>query len=245
MADDREILRELWDGRIPTSFSLASNEVETLSAPDPYYLMLPRQTYLPIATEKVRKHFSKHVKVEHQENPMWFEFDGTPLQWHRPLGVLYDLAVMNSDGEARPPWSLVVHFDNYPHQEILRLDSPQAVEMNFMSSIKEADFIKHAGKIISTMQKKDHLQLWQGLQNDKFDQFWAVNRRLMERMSGEEGFKAIPVRIYRGDQMILQKLYKTIGPERKKRTLQDLLDEAFPDEDNSDARKLDEKTLEV
>lgn len=43
----------------------------------------------------------------------------------------------------------------------------QTVEMNFMSSIKEADFIKHGGKIISTMQKKDHLQLWQGLQNGK------------------------------------------------------------------------------
>ena len=53
MADDREVLREVWDGRIPTVFTLSSQEVETLTAPDPYYLMLPRQSYLPIVTEKV------------------------------------------------------------------------------------------------------------------------------------------------------------------------------------------------
>ena len=34
-----------------------------------------------------------------------------------------------------------------------------------MSSVKEADQIKHGGKVISAMQKKDHNQLWQGLHN--------------------------------------------------------------------------------
>ena len=31
-----------------------------------------------------------------------------------------------------------------------------------------------------------------GLQNDKFDQFWAINRKFM--FSGEENFKHIPIR---------------------------------------------------
>ena len=39
-----------------------------------------------------------------------------------------------------------------------------------MSSVKESDQLKHGGKVVSAMQKKDHSQLWQGLQNDKFDQ---------------------------------------------------------------------------
>lgn len=64
-----------------------------------------------------------------------------------------------------------------------------------MSALKEADFLKHRGQIISTMQKKDHSQLWLGLLNDKFDQFWAVNRRLMEPV-GDQDFKSIPVRCY-------------------------------------------------
>ena len=67
-----------------------------------------------------------------------------------------------------------------------------------MSSVKESDQLKHGGKVVSAMQKKDHSQLWQGLQNDKFDQFWAVNRRLMEPTApdGNGGFKHVPVRMY-------------------------------------------------
>ena len=63
-----------------------------------------------------------------------------------------------------------------------------------MSSLKEADQLKHSGKVISQMQKKDHNQLWLGLSADKFDQFWAINRKLMEGES--DTFKHIPVKFY-------------------------------------------------
>lgn len=36
-----------------------------------------------------------------------------------------------------------------------------------MSTVKEADVLKHRGQVMSTMQKKDHNQLWLGLQNGK------------------------------------------------------------------------------
>lgn len=66
-----------------------------------------------------------------------------------------------------------------------------------MSCLKEADFLKHRGQVMQNMQKKDHDQLWQGLMNDKFDQFWALNRRLMEQgADSESDFKYIPVRCY-------------------------------------------------
>ena len=41
----------------------------------------------------------------------------------------------------------------------------ELMESYFLSCIKEADQIKHGGRVVSTMQKKDHNQLWQGLQN--------------------------------------------------------------------------------
>lgn len=66
-----------------------------------------------------------------------------------------------------------------------------------MSCLKEADVLKHRGQVVSTMQKKDHNQLWLGLVNDKFDQFWAVNRRLMEPSGDLDGFKYIPIRCYK------------------------------------------------
>ena len=102
-----------------------------------------------------------------------------------------------------------------------------------MSSVKESDQLKHGGKVVSSMQKKDHSQLWQGLQNDKFDQFWAVNRRLMEPSpDGNGGFKHVPVRMYSATdgQMLPQRLFKTVDPEtRAKTTLADLVTAVFPD----------------
>lgn len=141
-----------------------------------------------------------------------------------------------------------------------------------MSCLKEADALKHRGQIISSMQKKDHNQLFLGLLNgmltllhktkimqnincaikmfsDKFDQFWAVNRRLMENQD-QEGFKHIPVRCYNEvlsnflrtpfckqlyfvqfvfafkDGTFLQKLIQPNSPDKnQKRTLQDLLND--------------------
>lgn len=41
------------------------------------------------------------------------------------------------------------------------------VEAHFMSSLKEADVLKHRGQVVSAMQKKDHNQLWLGLVNGR------------------------------------------------------------------------------
>jgi hypothetical protein len=48
--------------------------------------------------------------------------------------------------------------------------------MFFMSSVKESDQLKHGGKVVSAMQKKDHTQLWQGLHNGKEREIWWWER---------------------------------------------------------------------
>ena len=40
MADDREVLRILWDGRIPVCFTLNADEVVALEEPEPFYVSL-------------------------------------------------------------------------------------------------------------------------------------------------------------------------------------------------------------
>ena len=69
-----------------------------------------------------------------------------------------------------------MHFSHFPVEQILPCHAREQVESVFMSSLKEADQLKHSGKVVSLMQKKDHNQLWLGLTSDKFDQFWAINR---------------------------------------------------------------------
>ena len=53
MAEDREVLREVWQGRVPVAFSLSSDDVHTMGQPDPYHLMLPRLSYITVVFDKV------------------------------------------------------------------------------------------------------------------------------------------------------------------------------------------------
>lgn len=94
---------------------------------------------------------------------MWLDFNGTPLKWHYPIGVLYDIYSM----DIKLPWNITVHFSKFPEKEILHCQCRETVESHFMSCIKEADVLKHRSQVVSSMQKKDHNQLWLGLQNGK------------------------------------------------------------------------------
>lgn len=53
MANDREILREIWEGKIPVCFQLDPDEVYELQQPDHFYVMVPRLSYFPLVTDKV------------------------------------------------------------------------------------------------------------------------------------------------------------------------------------------------
>ncbi|KAK0089269.1 hypothetical protein PV325_008209 [Microctonus aethiopoides] len=227
MANDREVLKEIWKGKVPICFQLDSEEVCELQAPDPFYIMVPRLSYFPLCTDKVRKHFMRYIQEDKQENEMWLEFNGTPLKWHFPIGVLLD--IYSNDIEL--PWNIVVHFDKFPEHDIMHCSNKEVVEAYFLSCIKEADVLKHRGTVVSSMQKKDHNQLWLGLLNDKFDQFWAVNRRLMEPTNNDEGFKYIPFRCYTVDEKYIQKLVKPFNEEGERKTLKNLLKEVFPHEE--------------
>ena len=57
---------------------------------------------------------------------------------------------------------------NFPEDELLHCPNKEAVEAHFMGTVKEADALKHRSQIINGMQKKDHKQLWTGVQNGEF-----------------------------------------------------------------------------
>lgn len=198
--EDREVLQEVWAGKLPAVFSLDQGDHDSVAAEEapPCYLMLPRMSYLPLATDKVRKHFSECLRPGALDNTsqMWFSYKGAPLRWHQPIGLLYDL--LNSSGDdPELPWQITVHLSSFPTDLLLPCHTRDQVETVFMSALKEADQLKHSGKVVSLMQKKDHNQLWLGLTSDKFDQFWAINRKLMEPTgAGDEGFRHIPARFY-------------------------------------------------
>ncbi|KAH8343376.1 hypothetical protein KR059_009441, partial [Drosophila kikkawai] len=222
MAHDREVLRMIWEGQIGICFQADRDEIVGIK-PEPFYLMISRLSYLPLVTDKVRKYFSRYITAEHQDGAVWFDFNGTPLRLHYPIGVLYDLLHPEEDST---PWCLTIHYSKFPEDTLVKLNSKELLESHYMSCLKEADVLKHRGLVISAMQKKDHNQLWLGLVNDKFDQFWAVNRRLMEPYADQESFKNIPLRLYTDDDFTYtQKLISPIGEGGHKKSLADLMAE--------------------
>ncbi|KAK4823339.1 hypothetical protein QYF61_001616 [Mycteria americana] len=163
MTDDKDVLRDVWFGRIPTCFTLYQDEITEREA-EPYYLLLPRISYLTLVTDKVKKHFQKVMRQE-EVSEIWFEYEGTPLKWHYPIGLLFDLHASNT----ALPWSITVHFKNFPEKDLLHCHSKDVIEAHFMACIKEADALKHKSQVINEMQKKDHKQLWMGLQNGNYN----------------------------------------------------------------------------
>lgn len=53
MANDREVLREIWEGRIPISFQADKDEVISYEEVSNFYLMAKRVSYFPLVVDKV------------------------------------------------------------------------------------------------------------------------------------------------------------------------------------------------
>lgn len=50
---DKEVLREIWDGKLPICFNLSPEEVYDFQSPESFYLMIPRLSYFPLVSDKV------------------------------------------------------------------------------------------------------------------------------------------------------------------------------------------------
>ncbi len=187
--------------------------------------MVSRQTYFPLVLDKVHRHFGESVSSSLKNNEIWLDYNGTPLKWFYPVGLLYDLYANEGNASSSLPWTVNVHFSDYP-ADMLQYTGKEMVETYFMSTVKEADALKHRGKVVNEMLKKEHKQLWYGVQNDKFEQFWSVNRKLMEAgdAGAANGFKNIPFRVYENDSAFIQKNFEPVTETGRKRTLADLLE---------------------
>lgn len=53
MANDREVLRIIWEGQIPICFQADPDEANAVRQPENFYLMVSRLSYLPLVTDKV------------------------------------------------------------------------------------------------------------------------------------------------------------------------------------------------
>lgn len=168
-----------------------------------YKILYPRLSYLPFLLPKLHTFFRPSlIHPESEPHSGWFSFEGVPLKWHYPLGLLYDLyagaepasqsttadynltqsvilagvgkhAQPSDEDETgtpksdRLPWRLTLHFENWPDEDLVRLDAEGLVIHDaFINSVKEADSLRiREAKGIMTLSKEDTAGFWAAIQN--------------------------------------------------------------------------------
>ncbi|KAH7730420.1 Autophagy protein Apg5 containing protein [Aphelenchoides avenae] len=187
MADDYEITRTVWDAKVPVEFCLDTSEY-VLRTAQSFYAMLPRVTYFPLCMHKVLQFFATTVDEIEDVKDAWLQCNDSPVKWHYPVGVLYDLFVP----EQSTPWVITVKMKDFP-DELVR-GTKEGMRNCFIQSVKEADYLKHKGNVMSTMHSDEHARLFDSVVHERFDEFWSVNKKLMSHADG--GFLNIPMRFY-------------------------------------------------
>ena len=97
-----EAQKYIWEGSIPLQIHLHESEVTTLPAPPPALILGQRIGYLPLLVPLIKPHFS--YTLPPGTDAVWFDYNGLPLKWYIPTGVLFDLLC----AEPERPWNLTV-----------------------------------------------------------------------------------------------------------------------------------------
>ncbi|CEF69541.1 Autophagy protein 5 [Strongyloides ratti] len=217
MDNDYQVRRLVWDAEVPIMFILDKGDFPSTSN-DTYLISLPRVSYFPFFYKNICSFFSNFGE-QISELSIYLEYQSEPLRWYYPIGVIHDIL---SDRESIEPLQIVVRKGISP-EDVIRY-SPLELEAIFMQSIKEADHLKHKGKVSSRLTRDESRKLVLGLSEHKFDQFWEVNSKLLVD-SNNMPISYMPIRFYKTGCRFLQFLIK---PEEK---LCDLIDMIYKDEE--------------
>ncbi|KAF7714802.1 Autophagy-related protein 5 [Penicillium ucsense] len=200
----------IWEGRIPVEIALAPSESRSYDKTDTYMISCPRISYLPSLLPRVRAFFSSYlIEPASRHHDGWFAFEGVPLKWHYPIGLLFDLYAgadpaskvglgldPSQHTETSTPWRLTVHFSDWPSEDLVRLDENGMV-MNdaFINSVKEADFLRNGtAKGIMSLSKEDSSGLWKAVEEVDLSSFQRISQVLLPPPS--QPFRNVPIRIF-------------------------------------------------
>lgn len=197
MASDA-IQTAVWSGAIPLAISLDPISCRSYDKSTPYFVSCPRLSYLPFLLVRLRAFFQPAlVDPSVPAHTAWFSFDHVPLKWQYPIGLLYDLLVAPSCAQPQLPWKLVLHYHDWPTDQLIPLDPAGKTHNDlFINAVKEADYLRNGtAKAIMSLSRADSTALWNGVLHHDFKAFNGIRRRLLSSSSGE-ALRHVPVKFY-------------------------------------------------
>ena len=148
----------------------------------------------------------------------WLSFEGLPLKWHYPLGLLYDLfsgaepagldrSLGLSDEEMdiqggqtevqdKLPWKLTLHYSSFPAELIFPIDGEGNVLRDaFVNAVKEADFLRNGTAVAAmSLSKQDASNLWRAVLEHDMLLFNSVNTKLLNPPG--QSLRHVPIKVY-------------------------------------------------
>lgn len=167
----------------------------------------PRLSYLPLLLPQLHAFFAPYLIADPDAIPPedgFFTYEGVPLKWHLPLGLLYDMYVMSVRDSSSEhvtastilPFKLTLHFSHDAESTNVNMINPDPVTMHdsFINSVKEADFLRSGtAKPIMTLPAADSKALWSSTQENDLGTFATIHQTLLPA-SGQ--MRNIPLRLY-------------------------------------------------
>ncbi|KAF2645447.1 autophagy protein-like protein 5 [Massarina eburnea CBS 473.64] len=210
------VRQSVWNGSIPLEIRLHKTDCRTYNDSDPYLIQFPRLSYLGLLIQRLHDFFEDQlIYPEVSPAEAWLEYEGVPLKWHYPLGLLYDLyagaepaypndsseeqtSERSSGGEEKEslPWKLTLHFSDYPVDQLVKLDAEgKHLHDLFIHSVKEADYLRNgSGKTVMFLSKEDSTQLWDSVEHHNFSLFSPINHKLLNPQG--INLRHLPVKLY-------------------------------------------------
>lgn len=220
-----EVQKLVAEGKIPISFDMNELEVTALHRPPTFFVMAPRLSYLPLVSRSARESFQE-TAPDIGESGMWFEYEGHPLKWNIPIGVLYDYFTNKhnqpSQGQSSStdlPFAVTIRFQGFPKNKLLPCSGEIDVERAFFHSMKHALSLRFgSAKKLMDLSKVNQEALWDGIVFAKTDKVWEVLSTITRSQEGDTSGVSpkLPIRVLlkRADETAnLQLLHGSVSLE--------------------------------
>jgi autophagy-related protein 5 len=97
--------------------------------------MVSRQSYFMLFKNDLEDHFKEYLSSLENIN-IWFEYKNEPIEWHQPIGVIYDKLFYDNE---ELPWEIIVHFTGFPENKLINY-TKEEVQWNFINTLKQVFF---------------------------------------------------------------------------------------------------------
>lgn len=185
----------VWRGALPLEIRLAAADCRTYTDSPPYLILYPRLSYLAFLLPRLHAFFLTSLIDPHvAPHAAWLEFEGVPLKWHYPAGLLFDLfagveafasttvpqplslatsipvnEAYDTENHHARPWKLVIHYTDFPTEQLISLDAEgRTIRDWFVNAVKEADYIRNgSARTVMSLSREDSDKLWMSVQQRK------------------------------------------------------------------------------